>query len=129
VSTKLPTYSDLQYSLRKGGEYKYVTNPIALKPFPVYSCAYDGVENAYPTSKISALQAVAKTRGEQCHPIRVHLNRYDWDLIHNHLVLCFEELSGNPSLQDAIYRLLVKIHQERNWLNIIFQYEQAQDNT
>lgn len=122
----LPVYSEIIKTVQSKGEYKYHSFPIPLYPFPTWSCAHDGVDNAYPAAKLGALHAVAQARGEQRHPVRVHLNRYDWDLIHNWVCIQFDKISEDTELKDALYRLIVKAHLEREWLNKIFNVEQTQ---
>ena len=86
---------------------------MALTPQAV---PHDGIDLAYTAADISQMHALLKQRGHFQFPMRCVLNRCDWDLIHNFVAPQMDQLSQlNPATHAALLRLLVKVHEQREW--------------
>ena len=82
----------------------------------------DLIIHGFTAAKIGGYHTNLKAHGHNGIPLVCVLSRIDWDLIHNLLIERITEIGVTHDEYDAVYRLILKVHQQRHWINTITGY-------
>ena len=91
---------------------------LVIQPIPLsQTIANDGIKHAYTADHAIELMAMAKRLGPVRMQIRCQLSRYDWDLIHNHVVSFINSQTDESELEHALLRMIIKVHEQRIFID------------
>jgi len=113
----------LRAALRGPGFFPVPLAKPELKPIKPVAVPHDGIDLAYPPAQLQHLETMLRSRGHALMPIRCILARADWDILHEYLVPALDIAEGkNPHFHAAAYRLLVKVHEQRQWADSVMPW-------